>query len=189
VSDRLYLSCWLANGEQSKILSQFEELLTLFPFSKLSKHGQVVRVYAIEQAEPPLIEREFPNGAAAGAIIDSAREFLQPDCSIQLEGFWDLWQFDGEWKLAPAAVTLCAFGPDFDNDLGDQLRIEFGLDSRFLPQPQIPQSVNMVQSNIRSLLHLVSDVERELDLERRQLWSESGVNFAEVLAQSLQSVN
>jgi hypothetical protein len=65
--------------------------------------------------------------------------------------------------------------------------IEFGVDSRFLPQPGIEGSLRMVQSNVRSLLHLVGEIDGNLDLERRQLWSESGVNFAEVLAQSVGS--
>ena len=43
----------------------------------------------------------------------------------------------------------------------------------------------MGQSNVKSLLHLVGDLERVLDLERRQVWSESGANFAEVLKQAL----
>ncbi len=43
----------------------------------------------------------------------------------------------------------------------------------------------MGQSNLRSLLHLVSDVERNIPLERRRIWSESGVNFAELLAETI----
>jgi len=83
--------------------------------------------------------------------------------------------------------VLCCFGPAFDNEEGDHLRIEFGVDSRFLPQPGIEGSLRMVQSNVRSLLHLVGEIDGNLDLERRQLWSESGVNFSEVLAQSVGS--
>ena len=47
----------------------------------------------------------------------------------------------------------------------------------------------MGQSNLRSLLHLVRDLERELDIESRQVWSESGANFVEVLRGALSSYN
>ncbi len=47
----------------------------------------------------------------------------------------------------------------------------------------------MVESNIRSLLHLVGELKQGLDLERQQLWSESGVNFAELLAHTLGTFN
>jgi hypothetical protein len=45
----------------------------------------------------------------------------------------------------------------------------------------------MGQSNLKSLLHLVSDLEGVLDIETRQVWSESGANFAEVLRAALGS--
>ena len=43
----------------------------------------------------------------------------------------------------------------------------------------------MVRSNIRSLLHLVHTLDDALAVDRRQLWSESGVNFAERLQSAL----
>ena len=171
------------------MLGHFERMLELFPFSKLVAAGPVLRAYAIEHSEPPLIERPFPPGVQPGAMVEAAREFTHEDCAVQADGYWDLWQFDGEWKLAPAAVTLACFGPAFENEIGDHLRIEFGIDSRFLPQPAIQGSLRMVQSNVRSLLHLVGEIDQGLDLERRQLWSESGANFAEVLSQSLGTFN
>ena len=156
-----------------------------FPFSKLAKRGPVLRVYGIAHSEPPLLEREFLPDAEAAVILEAAREFMQPDCACESEAFWDLWQFEGEWKLLPAPVTLSCFGPAFENELGDHLRIEFGLDALFLPMPDIEGGLRMSQSNLKSLLHLVGDLEGALDLERRQLWSESGANFAEVLKQAI----
>jgi hypothetical protein len=41
------------------------------------------------------------------------------------------------------------------------------------------------QSNIRSLLHLVEEIDRVMKPERRTLWSESGANFADVLRGAL----
>jgi hypothetical protein len=182
VSDRLYLSCWLSGYNETNMLRHFGRMLSLFPLSKLAKRGPVVRVYALEHTEPPLFEREFAPGADAKDLLESAREFMLSDCTCEVDAAWDLWDHDGtEWKLAPVPVTLISFGPGFDNELEDQLRIEFGLDARFLPQPGIEGSLRIGQSNIRSLLHLVEEIDRVMKPERRSLWSESGANFADVL--------
>jgi hypothetical protein len=182
VADRLYFSCRVKTSQsrtESKILLQFSKLLGAFPLSKLAKRGPVLRVYAVNLVEPPVFEREFPVSSETGEIvsdiIESAREFMHVDCACEVDTFWDLWQFDGDWKLRPAPVTLSCFGPDF----------EFGPDSRFLPLPGVEGSLRMGQSNLKSLLHLVGDLERTLDIESRQVWSESGANFAEVLKQAL----
>jgi hypothetical protein len=185
VPDRLYLSCWVRGFTETNALRHFGKMLERFPFSILAKRGPLLRVYAIAHSEPLLLEREFPPDAELAAILEAAREFMHPDCACEIEAFWDLWQHDGEWKLQPAAVTLACFGPAFENEYGDHLRIEFGLDALFLPMPDIAGGLRMGQSNLKSLLHLVGDLERELDLERRQVWSESGDNFGEVLKQAL----
>ena len=185
MSDRLYLSLWIRGYDGANMLRHFEKMLELFPFSKLSPHGLQLRVYAIEHAEPPLLERPFPPGTQPGAVVAAAGEFTHYDCVAQADGFWDLWQFSAEWKLQPAPVTLACFGPGFDNEMGDHLRIEFGRESPFLPDGGIGGSLRMVQSNVRSLLHLTGEMDRGLSPERKQLWSESGANFAELLAQSV----
>jgi hypothetical protein len=46
----------------------------------------------------------------------------------------------------------------------------------------------MVRANIQSLLRLVHDMDDRLKVERRQLWSESGVNFAERLETTLRGL-
>lgn len=160
-------------------------MLGLFPFSKLASRGPTLRVYAIERVEPPLFEREFPVGAEVSVMIEAAREFFQPDCTCEIDAFWDLWQHVGEWKLQPTPVTLVCLGPQFENGHDDHLRIEFGLDAQFMPMPHIEGGLRLGQSNLKSLLRLVKDLEQGLDLERRQLWSESGANFSEVLAQAI----
>jgi hypothetical protein len=168
----------------------FGRLLGLFPFSKLAKRGPIVRVYALEHTEPPLFEREFPLGAETRVLLEAAGEFMADDCACEVDAFWDLWDHNGtEWKLTPIPVTLICSGPTFDNELGDNLRIEFGLDSRFLPVPGVEGALRIGQSNIRSLLHLVEEIDRVMKPERRTLWSESGSNFADVLRQVLGTIN
>lgn len=174
------------------MLRHWEKLLELFPFSKLSKRGPVLRVYVLEHSEPPLFEREFPPVTTVADICAAAADFVNSDVSIELDAAWDLWQHDQEWRLMPAPVTLIVSGFDFDSGLveeeNDHLRIEFGVDSRFLPQEGLEGSARMAQSNLRSLLHLVGQVESGIPLERRQLWSESGVNFADLLADSVRKL-
>ena len=43
----------------------------------------------------------------------------------------------------------------------------------------------MGQSNLKSLVHFIHELERALALERRQLWSEGGMNIAEAIAKAL----
>ena len=171
------------------MLQQFGKLLRVFPFSKLAKRGPVLRIYAIQLVEPPVFEREFPVGTAVEDIVEAMREFLRADCACEIDTFWDLWQYDGDWKLRPAPLTLACYGSEFESEHGDHLRIEFGLDALFLPIAGVEGSLRMGQSNLRSLLHLVADLEKVLDIESRQVWSESGANFAEVLRAAVSGYN
>ena len=191
MSDRLYLSCWTRGFSAFTMLQHYGKLLDTFPFSKLSQRPQTLRVHAVSHSEPPVVEKPFEPNVGPAEILDAARDFTGGDCSVDIESAWDLWQFDGDWKLAPAPVTISCFGPDFEKDFidqsgGDNLRIDFGLDSKFLPLPGVQGALRMQQSNIRSLLYLVTQLEQALPLSRRQLWSESGANFAEILAKAVQ---
>jgi hypothetical protein len=185
MSDRLYLSCWIRGFNESTLLRHFGKMVGLFPFSKLAQRGLVLRVYALEYVEPPLLERSFDPGTPPLDIVAYARDFVKPDCAVEIDGFWDLWQYDSDWKLSPAAVTLTGFGPAFERDNDDHLQIDFGLDGKFVPAAGIEGSLRMGQSNLRSILHLVAELERGLPIDRRVVWSESGANFAELLAQAV----
>lgn len=186
MSDRLYLSCWTRGFSAFTLLPHYAKLLETFPFSKLSQRPQVLRVHAVSHSEPPVVEKPFEPNVGPAEMLDAARDFTDSDCSVDIETAWDLWQFDGDWKLSPAPVIISCFGPDFEQDSDDHLRIDFGLDSKFLPLPGVQGTLRMQQSNIRSLLYLVTQIEQALPLSRRKLWSESGANFAEILAKAVQ---
>ena len=190
MSDRLYLSCWVAGFSGQNMLRHYGKLLDAFPASKLSTRASVLRVYALEFVEPPAAERSFEAGAESSLIVAAAREFAKPDCCCEIETAWDLWQHEGDWNLQPVPVRLFCMGPEFeDNEAGDNLRIDFGLDSNFLPMPGVEGALRMQQSNLKSLLHLVGEIERALPLEKRQVWSESGANFADLLKQAVGQFN
>jgi hypothetical protein len=120
------------------------------------------------------------------AILKVAQEAAHEDSAVLLETFWDLWQFEEDWQLSPAPATLCGFGPAFENDFSDHLRIDFGLDAKFLPSKG--DGARMAQDNVRSLLRLARDVDVALELQKQQLWSESGESFAELLKNAIHSL-
>ena len=43
----------------------------------------------------------------------------------------------------------------------------------------------MGQSNLKSLVHFVHEIERALAIDRRHLWSESGLSPADAIAKAL----
>lgn len=167
------------------MLRHYEKLLQLFPFSRLKLGASVFRVIPVSYSEPARIEEACTMPEGVEQVLTAAREFLDADSCYRLETFWDLWQYeDAEWKLAPARVALSCVGPQFlDGD--ENLAIDFGIDTLFLPQPALPNSLKMIQFNIKSLLKLVHDLDNTLNVDRRKLWTESGENFSEQLQEAL----
>lgn len=183
--DQIFLSLWIRGFDGDTMLRHFQDLLRVFPFSRLRPGISLLRVYAIEFVEPPLLEQAFTAEADIPSVIEIAAEFRNPDCAYLVDGWWEMLQYSTAWELKPAPVILSCYGPLFDNEEGDQLRIEFGPDTNFLPQPGLPDGVRKAQSNLKGLLRLVKEIEASLPLERRRLWTESGENFAEMVDDAL----
>jgi hypothetical protein len=186
MSDRLTLSCWLRNYNALSMIPQWEKLLGVFPFSKLSQRTTVFRIYAVNLSEPVIFERAYPPPFDPPQVIEPSREFHHEDCAYQLECAWDLMELgEDDWQMAPVNVSLWCFGPEFDNDTTDHLRVEFGLEETFLPSPDDDASIRASHTNLRSLMRLVDHISTKLPVERKHLWSESGINFAEKLQSAL----
>jgi hypothetical protein len=185
MADQLYLSYWLRGFTEHNMLRHFSTMLSKFPFSRLSP-AAVLRVRAVDETEPVLFESGFEE-PQSGEIIAASKEFVHPDSAFEVSAKWDIWQFDQDWRVTPSRVSLWCLAPGFSSDRGENLRIDFGIDANFLPQPGAGDSFAPVQSNIRSLLHLVHEMDDALSVERRQLWTESGENFAEKLQDALQT--
>ena len=153
----------------------------------------MISVQAVSATEPPLLERLVNGPVNPEEVIAVFKDYTANDIAYQLESWWDLWQFDGDWKLEPARVVISCFGPEFDNGTSNALedqeefRIDFGVDTYFLPQPELTGSVRMTESNIKGLLRLVHELESSLPVERRRLETESGENFADRLQSMLAS--
>lgn len=153
----------------------FEKALAVTPFSKLAPGG-VLRVYALSFREAPQLEAELAGEIDAREVAGATSEFLHDDVALQLESKWDLWQWDGEWALRPSRLTVECYGPKFDSERGEHIRVDAGTELLYLPHARSDQ-LRPVQSNIRSLLHLASDLEGALPVERRLLWSEEDEDF------------
>ena len=189
--DRVYFSAWLRGFTQHNMLVSLEKLLRLLPYSRLRPEATLT-IHAVSYAEPPIFERRFEGAPEAQEVVALCREFDNPDCAYQLETYWDLLLRDehtGEWKLQPAPVSLTIFAPLFESELGEQLAVDFGLDSGFLPEGDDRGELMAVQSNIRSLLHLTTDIARNTTIEKKTLWSESGENLAARLEETLARLN
>jgi len=185
MSDQLYLSYWLNGFTDNNMLRHFEKVLKLFPFSRLDRQGPVFRIIPLSYNEPAVFEKLYAPPVDLTDLLAAAKEFEHADSCYRLEASWDLWQFETDWHIAPTRAALCCFGPEFDSEGGENLRVEFGLEALFLPQAGVPGSLRMAQSNIKSLLKLVHDLDDRLSAERRLLWSESGGNFHEKLQEAL----
>ncbi|HWF45509.1 MAG TPA: hypothetical protein VG168_00770 [Bryobacteraceae bacterium] len=199
MTDQLFLSIWLAPQNRlapqslKQRLRYFHQMLRLFPFSQRGQPQTIVTIRAIDATEPPLLERPLNAPIDPEQIIETLQDYTGDDVAQEVDTYWDLWQFDQDWALAPARILLSCFGPEFDNGTErgaaeqEDLRIDFGVDSHYVPRLDVPGGAKLIESNIRSVLRLVHDIENALPVEKRLLETESGGNFADRLQQVLQS--
>jgi len=182
VTDQLFLSLWLHRHARAARLKHFEQLLRLFPFSQRDQPQSTLSIHAVDSTQPPLLEQPANGPLDPSEVMQTLDDYEGDDLAYRVETWWDLWQFDdGQAKLAPTRVALSCLGPEFDDGDASQqedLRIDFGVDSHFLPNPAVPGSATFTESNIKSLLRLVHEIESVLPIARRKLETESGENFA-----------
>ncbi len=195
MTDQLFLSIWLERGRRANRRREFEKLLRTFPFSQREQPQSTVSILAVDLTEPPVLERPINGPVDPAEVIEILGEYGGEDVAYAVESWWDLWILvDGDWKLGPARVLLSCFGPEFDNgaegapSAQEDLRIDFGVDAHYLPDAGTPGSAKLIESNIKSLLRLVHELDSMLPIATRQLQTESGENFAlrlqQVLAES-----
>lgn len=189
--DQLFLLLWLNPHSRATRLRHFEQLLRLFPFSQRDQPQSTISIYAVDSAQPPLLEQPMNGPLDPADVIATLHDYEGDDVAYRVESWWDLWQFDsGEAKLEPSRVALACFGPEFDDGSPSEqedFRVDFGPDCNFLPQADVPGSARFIESNIRSLLRLVHEIESRLPVARRTLETESGENFADRLQNVLKA--
>jgi len=186
MADRLYLSYWLRGFGEANMLRHFATMLRKFPLSRL-RPAMELQIYEAEFVEPSIYAGLYDDLNQFDQMMEDAKRFRSDRFGYEVSAAWDLWQWDGkDWAIAPARVSLECFGTMFERDRGEDLRIEFGVEDQFLPQLDVAgNSLPMIQSNIRSLLKLTHDLDAALLVQKRQLWSESGENFADRLQSAL----
>lgn len=189
MADQLFLSYRFNGYTAQTAVRYYEKLIELFPFSKLSKGVTNVRVHAVSPHEPPLFETSFDDPVDTGNILGIVREYACADCGIYTDSWWDLWQYEAQWQVRPTRVTLAMFTPGFESGAEEHMRVDFGIDEVFLPQPGLPDHLFMARSNVRSLLHLVHELDKNFSVLDRRLWTESGENFAERLQSALEEAD
>ena len=184
MTDLLFLSIWLDPTGRRNRPRQFEKLLRVFPFSQVPEQPQsTLSVLAIDEAEPPLLERAVNGPLDIDEVLSVFQSYDADDIAFEVESWWDLWTLEDDWALRPTRVLLSCFGPAFDNGTSataedqEDMRIDLGVDSYFLPAAET-SSPRMVQSNVKSVLRLVHELDETLFIARRQLQTESGENFA-----------
>jgi len=174
--DHLHLSLWLPDKKLLALPAAFSKVLAAFPFSRL-RTELTLRVVAVEFNEPPLLEQEFASADDLDEIVASAREFLHEDTAFQLEAYWDLMRWEGDWRLKPSPVSIEVYAPEFEAPNGEQVNLDLGMEELYTPETESPGSFRAVQGNVASVLHLQRDLENALPLEKRLLWSDSGEDF------------
>lgn len=191
VPDHLYYSCWIRGFSAMNMLRHYGRCLELFPYSPQNPGDSVLRIQAISPAEPPLLERAFVDPIAPAEVSAAAAEFHAADACYNFDTWWGLWTFEKDWSLHPSRAAITCFGPQFEEaprgDDGidpEHIRLDFGLESWFLPDANLPNSAWYARSNLKGLLKLIHAIDEALPIERRSLWSESGINFAERLQQA-----
>lgn len=192
VTDQLYLSIWLPGTLSNWRTRYFEKMLSLIPFSQREQPPSTLIIQGVGVIEPPLLEKPMSGPVRLSEVSEILLDFQGADIAYRLESWWDLWRFTGaDWEIGPVRVAVCCFGSEFDNggslsiNHQEDLRVDFGVDTLFLPDPSLTGSGRLVESNVKSLLKLVHDIEDELPLERRALETESGENFADKLARRM----
>lgn len=186
MADRLFLSLWLDGFSPLNMHQNFAACLRRFPFSSQAP-AAYMRVGAVDSAEPALQEEAFNLSQGLDPLLEAMGRWNATDASFEVEGAWDLWQERPEgWRLFPTRVNLFFYGPNFPSEWGEQVRIEFGIESLFLPEFGMEGvELGRMQSNVRSLLRLSKDLEAAVRAKEIKLWSESGDSFAEKLRQAM----
>lgn len=201
MADHFFLSLWLKQYDETKMLDFFRLVLETFPYSKARPRIRSLTVYPLNWNEHPVLEEDFSEGGDIPYTLGLASDFLHTDYAYEATAFWDLWVFQknggpGGWKELPRLVSLSCFGPGFEEGRAERghIEIDFGLDTPFRADQRTPDIDarklaldyrERLQANIRKLLEFVKRLTERLPIEKKLLWTESGESFAELIKQSL----
>jgi hypothetical protein len=111
-------SFWVRERSPQALLPQFQRLLGTFPLSSVRREFTNLVIRAVNPSESPLAEHDLRGTIASAAdVVALAAERENPDCSYEVEAYWDVWQRNletGVWEKGPERVLLACNGPDYD---------------------------------------------------------------------------
>lgn len=196
MADPLYLSLWFPNLQLDDALPRALSVLRQFPSSAPQPGVSYVAIQPVSWSEPSTLEQRFNHGIPPEQAVLVAADLLHEDYAYIFESSWDLW-FAGddgqESTQRPVRVKFIVHGPEFDEGVYQQeghIKIELGLDSPFLQEEvdMTPEAESRVRSNVKKLVDLTNNLEKNSGANARLLWSESEENFAQKLIARLQKV-
>ncbi len=188
--DRVYLDLWFRAGPHA--LARLRRALSAFPFSPRRPGIAGARIFALDWAQPPLLDETYPGGLSLDELWPELENALGAACdlddfAVELTAHWDLWHFqNAAWNLTPVPVLIVAAGARFDPagrdpDTG-QVRIEWVDSGLFLADsaPWTRPTHQRIRANLESLLGYVKKLERS-GLSKRKVSTESGWDLVQQL--------
>jgi hypothetical protein len=204
MADQLYLSLWFPNFRLASLPAALVAVLKQFSKVGGSSAIAIAVTYPISWNESPVYQRIYADDEDEAAVperaVAEATELLHDDFAYEFEVEWELWSPAGQgdldpvWRLEPHRVSITGFGPEFDEGSYEQnghIRIDLGQDSVFL-QDEVEldqESAAHVQQNVQRLIDFTNQIEQNIGISSRLLWSESGENLAQKLIARLQRLN
>jgi hypothetical protein len=138
VPNRAYMSVWLKEFPEDRILERFGEFLATVPFSSTKPGFTQLVIRAVDLTETPILEQDLravPHGATE--VVEIAKNYLHSDSSYEVRSDWDLWVLppaEDQWKLEPQPLDIFCHGEDFDDSFWQEnghMEVDFGFEHFF----------------------------------------------------------
>ncbi len=138
MANRAYVSLWTRGYSEAVMLEHFERLLSTVPLSSKRPGFTSLLIRAVNPSETPLREQDLRGSVTGPAdVVILTGEYHHADSTYEVEGYWDLWQWDAEsdlWQPDPQRLLLICNGEAYDDgaaaDLG-HFMVDLGFEHRF----------------------------------------------------------
>jgi hypothetical protein len=138
MANQAYLSVWLNDFPEERMLEDFEKFLGTVPFSTVRQGFTYLEVRALEPSESPVFEQDLrAMPLDAPSIVQLATDHLNSDSQYAARANWDLWVHEGEpakWQQLPQPVELLCTGELYDGGIfkdAGHFEVNFGMEHLF----------------------------------------------------------
>jgi hypothetical protein len=141
MANQAYLSVWIRDFEEERILDLFGAFLATVPFGAKNPGLTYMVVRAVDASETPLLEHDLRSLPLNGAsVVELAREYLNRDSAYEVQTNWDLWVWDAvsagaaKWQLEPLPMEILCHGPDYDSEFwreNGHIQVDLGFEHLF----------------------------------------------------------